>query len=128
MDIDALAAAYLTRDHDRFNWEPENELSRMLSEDPDAAWSFTEAAIEASRTVGDLGTVGVGPLEEIMRRYGASFADDLVDRVRADARWAYAASMVRRAAGAEDAQAAVKAQWPDWMQLDAAATARLAQP
>lgn len=122
MGIRQLAAAYVHRDHDRNQWVLENELRRLLAEDPENAWTFIEAAVDVATTVDDLGYIGAGPLEDLMTTWGGAFADRLADKVRVDARWAYATGIIRGAAGAEEAQGLIASIWPD---VDAAARARL---
>ena len=124
MDAPQLAAAYLARDRARYDWEPESEVRRLLAEDPTAAWVFVEAAIAAARITDDLGFIGAGALQDLMKTWGGMFADRLIEKVQGDARWAYAARIVRGAAGAEEAMAMIPALWPD---LEAAAKARLAE-
>ena len=122
MDTRQLAAAYLARGDARYGSEPEAELRRLLADDPDEALVFVEAAIDAARTTNDLGLVGAGALEDLMKMWGGRFADRLVEKVQEDARWAYAARIIRGAAGAEEAIAMIPRVWPD---LEAAAQARL---
>lgn len=121
VDLQELAAAYLASDVERYY----DDVERLLADEPEEAWAFVDAAIEAAETTGDLGRVGAGPLEDLMSMWGGAFADRLIDRVRSDARWAYAAWIVRGAAGAEEAQATIPSIWPD---LEVAASARLARP
>lgn len=122
MDTRRLAAAYLVRAHARHDSEPESELRRLLADDPDEALVFVEAAIDAARTTDNLGFIGASALEDLMKMWGGRFADRLIAKVREDARWAYAARIIRGAAGAEEAIAVIPGVWPD---LEAAARARL---
>jgi hypothetical protein len=127
-DIGELAASYLeywrapdpkptTLDeylvaHRKPGWEYYFDLDRLLSEEPEDVWAFIDAVIARSEDTEQLGAVGAGPLEELMLRWGGQFADRLVARVSTGLRWAYAAWMVQRAAGAEEAQAVISARWP----------------
>ena len=45
-------------------------FERLLAEEPEEGWRFIEAAIEAARTTNDLGSLGAGPLEALMERWG----------------------------------------------------------
>jgi hypothetical protein len=113
MDIRALAEAYVRRDPEGRSQEAETELSRMLLEDPEEAWEFIVAAIDAARTVDDLGFIGAGPIEDMLRFWGGRFNDDLMAKARLDPRWGYAARMVQGTPGAQEAADAAEVAWPD---------------
>jgi hypothetical protein len=89
----------------------------MLREDPDEAWEFIVAAIDAARTVDDLGYIGAGPIEDTLRLWGGRFNDDLIARARVDPRWGYAARMVQGTPGAQEAADAAEGAWPDFRSL-----------
>jgi hypothetical protein len=90
--------------------------------DPEMAWVAIDRLIGAALTADDIGSVGAGPLEDLMKMWGGAFADRLVEKVRDNVRWAYAASVVRGAAGVEDAVASTGLSWSE---LDAAVRAGL---
>jgi Family of unknown function (DUF6869) len=124
VDLQALAAAYL-RGGRQGHEEAQHELSRMLTDDPDAAWEFVQAAIDAARTVDDLGSIGAGAVEDLLRHWGGRFNDDLIAKAKSDARWAYAARMLRDTPGAQEAADAAEAAWADFHSLLEAAEASL---
>jgi hypothetical protein len=117
MDIPALAEAYVRREPQGDSEKAENELHRMLREDPEDAWDFIIAAIDAARSVDDLGFIGAGPIEDMLRFWGGRFNDDLIARARVDPRWGYAARMVQGTPGAQEAADAAGVAWPDFQSL-----------
>ena len=121
MDIPALAEAYVRRDPQGHTGEPEGEIRRMLLEDPEHAWDFIVAAINAAQSVDDLGFIGAGPIEDILRLWGGRFNDDLIARARLGPRWGYATRMVQGTPGAREAADAAGAAWPDFRNLAALA-------
>src|ERR1700676_1760468 len=121
MDIPALAEAYVTRDRRGHSQEAEGELSRMLREDPEEAWEFIGAAIDAARTVDARGFIGAGPIEDMLRFWGGRFNDDLIARARIDPRWGYAVRMAQGTPGAQEAADAAEVAWPDFQSLSALA-------
>jgi hypothetical protein len=126
VDIPALAAAYLRRGHHRHE-EAVREFHWMLMEEPDDAWEFIQAAIDAARTVDDLGRVGAGPLEDLLRYWGGRFNDDLIASAQLDPRWGYAARMLRDTPGAREVADAAEAAWPNFQRLTVAAAESLRQ-
>jgi hypothetical protein len=122
MDIAALAEAYVRRDP-----VAEGEFRRMLLEDPEEAWEFIVAAIDAARTVDDLGFIGAGPIEDMLRFWGGTFNDDLIAKARLDPRWGYAARTVQGTPGAQEAADAAEVAWPDFRILTALAEESLRQ-
>jgi hypothetical protein len=124
VDIPALAAAYLRRGDHRHE-EAERELHWMLMEEPDDAWEFIQAAIDAAQTVDDLGYIGAGPIEDLLRYWGGRFNDDLIAGAQSDARWGYAARMLRDTPGAQEAADAAEAAWPNFQDLTVAAAESL---
>lgn len=121
MDIPALAEAYVRRDPRGRGQEAQGELRRMLLEDPEEAWEFIVAAIDAARTIDDLGFIGAGPIEDMLRFWGGRFNDDLIAKARRDPRWGYAARMVQGTPGAQEASDAAEVAWPDFGSLTALA-------
>ena len=121
MDLPALAEGYVRRDLQGHSDEAESELRRMLLEDPDDAWEFIVAAIDAAHTVDDLGFIGAGPLEDLLRFWGGRFNDDMIAKARLDPRWGYAVRMVRGTPGAQEAADAAEGAWPDFQSLTALA-------
>jgi hypothetical protein len=121
MNIPALAQAYVRRDPEGHREEAEGELRRMLLEDPEDAWTFIVAAIDAARTIDDLGFIGAGPIEDMLRVWGGRFNDDLIAKARVDPRWGYGARMVQGTPGAQEAAHAAEAAWPDFRNLTALA-------
>jgi hypothetical protein len=117
MDIPALAKAYVRRGPLGQSQEAEGELRRMLREDPEEAWEFIVAAVDAARTVDELGFIGAGPIEDMLRFWGGRFNDDLIARARTDPRWGYAARMVQGTPGAQEAADAARVAWPDFQSL-----------
>ena len=107
MDIPALAGAYVRREPQGDSEEAESELHRMLREDPEDAWDFIIAAIDAARSVDDLGFIGAGPIEDMLRFWGGRFNDDLIARARVDPRWGYAARMLQGARPTEPSRGQV---------------------
>jgi hypothetical protein len=122
--IPELAATYLRRDDPRHE-EVERELHWMLMEEPDDAWEFIQAAIVAAQNVDDLGYIGAGPLEDLLRYWGGRFNDDLIASAKLDPRWAYATRMLRDTPGAQEAADAAEAAWPNFQGLSVAAAESL---
>lgn len=127
MDIPALAEAYLKRDHHGDCQEAERELHWFLAEDPEKASEFIVAAIEAARTVDDLGFIGAGPIENLLRYWGGSFNDALIAKAQLDPRWGYAARMLQGTPGAQEAADAAEPAWPNFRNLIAVAEESLRQ-
>jgi hypothetical protein len=124
VDIPELATAYLRRGDPRHE-EAERELHWMLMEEPDDAWEFIHAAIDAAQTVDDLGYIGAAPMEELLRYWGGRFNDELIASARLDPRWGYAARMLRDTPGAQEAADAAEVAWPNFQGLTVAATESL---
>ncbi len=110
---------------DKGAWQP--EFHRLLYEEPDDAWTLIVATVDAGSAVDDLGRLGCGPLEDILRVWGGRFNDELIESARSDPRWGYAASMLRDTPGAQEASDAAAASWPDATELRRAAQDALDQ-
>ena len=90
--VPELAAAYLKHYRtkaDKDFWAVKEVDLRITSSVPnhDDAWALVLALIEAADDGGTLGYVAAGPLEDLVKRFGADLIGRIEDSSRRDARF-----------------------------------------
>ena len=63
------------------------KLGDLVTEDPETAWSVILRVVERAGTDDQLGSLGAGPLEDLIRLHGVVFIDRIEERARHDERF-----------------------------------------
>jgi hypothetical protein len=94
-EIDAVVRAYwsaIAAIAEGREWSVEEDEAYDLVDmaamnDPEVAWRYLDALVASAADANALGVLGAGPIEDILRYHGRTYAVALEERALRDPRW-----------------------------------------